>query len=92
MISLMFQRVTLTAGWHAACKTSMSECRDQAAAFSRVEMMMTLAQEVSRKLLRMVRLRKILQVMPIGFAPKMHVEFNKDKGAKNDSKVFGLNK
>lgn len=30
--------------------------------------------------------------MPIGFAPKMHVEFNKDKGAKNDSKVFGLNK
>lgn len=30
MISLMDQRVTLTAGWHAACKTIMSGCRDQA--------------------------------------------------------------
>lgn len=45
MISLMFQRVTLTAGWHAACKTIKNGCKDQAVAFSRVEIMMILTKK-----------------------------------------------
>lgn len=61
-------------------------------AFSRVEIMMVLTKEVAMKMLRMVRLRKIFQVKPTGFAPKVYVGFKKNKGVKNDSKVFGLSK
>lgn len=40
----------------------------------------------------MVRLRKNFQVKPTGFAPKVYVGFKKNRGVKNDSKVFGLSK
>lgn len=66
----------------------MGGCRDQAAAFSRVEMMMTLTKEAAEN----GQIEENSPGKAIGFAPKMHVEFNKNKGAKNDSKVFGLNK
>lgn len=61
-------------------------------AFSKVEMMTALTKKVSRKMLKVVRLRKILQVKPTAFASKVQVEFKKNRGVKNDSKVLGLNK
>lgn len=61
-------------------------------AFSNVEMMMALTKKVSRKMLKVVRLREILQIKPTGFAPKVQVGFKKNRGAKNDSKALGLNK
>lgn len=53
------------------------------------EMMMVLIEEGTMKMLRTVRLKKIFQGKPTRFAPQVYVRFKKNRGVKNDSKVFG---